>query len=77
MLTIRIENIDFDTQACVLRLKGRNIAENQYVKVKILIYIYIYMGNVAGQSLSLKYKSHFMSHVLDGCISHLGPGSES
>ncbi|XP_069684035.1 protein pelota [Periplaneta americana] len=32
-LTIRIENIDFDTQACVLRLKGRNIAENQYVKM--------------------------------------------
>jgi len=33
VLTIRIENIDFDTQACVLRLKGRNIAENQYVKM--------------------------------------------
>lgn len=32
-LTIRIESIDFDTQACVLRLKGRNIAENQYVKM--------------------------------------------
>lgn len=34
VLTIRVENIDFDTQACVLRLKGRNIEENQYVKVK-------------------------------------------
>lgn len=32
-LTIRVETIDFDTQACVLRLKGRNIVENQYVKV--------------------------------------------
>ncbi|KAK0086636.1 hypothetical protein PV325_002812 [Microctonus aethiopoides] len=32
-LTIAIENIDFDTQACVLRLKGRNIVENQYVKM--------------------------------------------
>ncbi|XP_057322452.1 protein pelota [Microplitis mediator] len=32
-LTIKIENIDFDTQACVLRLKGRNIVENQYVKM--------------------------------------------
>lgn len=32
-LTIRVENIDFDTQACVLRLKGRNIVENQYVKM--------------------------------------------
>ncbi|XP_074096166.1 protein pelota-like [Cotesia typhae] len=32
-LTINVENIDFDTQACVLRLKGRNIVENQYVKM--------------------------------------------
>ncbi|CAH2073560.1 unnamed protein product, partial [Iphiclides podalirius] len=32
-LTIRVEIIDFDTQACVLRLKGRNILENQYVKM--------------------------------------------
>ncbi|KPI91623.1 Protein pelota [Papilio xuthus] len=32
-LTIRVETIDFDTQACVLRLKGRNIVENQYVKM--------------------------------------------
>lgn len=33
MLTIKIEAIDFDTQGCVLRLKGRNIQENQYVKM--------------------------------------------
>lgn len=32
-LTIRVEAIDFDTQACVLRVKGRNICENQYVKM--------------------------------------------
>lgn len=32
-LTICVESIDFDTQACMLRLKGRNIEENQYVKV--------------------------------------------
>lgn len=32
-LTIRVEKIDFDTQACVLRLNGRNIVENQYVKM--------------------------------------------
>lgn len=32
-LTISVETIDFDTQACMLRLKGRNIEENQYVKV--------------------------------------------
>ena len=28
-----MEAIDFDTQACVLRVKGRNVQENQYVKV--------------------------------------------
>lgn len=33
-LTISVEGIDFDTAACVLRLKGRNIEENQYVKVR-------------------------------------------
>ncbi|KAG0419812.1 hypothetical protein HPB47_003859 [Ixodes persulcatus] len=27
-LVIRIETIDFDTQACMLRVKGRNIVEN-------------------------------------------------
>lgn len=32
-LTISVENIDFDTQACMLRLKGRNIEENHYVKM--------------------------------------------
>lgn len=36
-LTISVESIDFDTQACVLRLKGRNIEENQYVKVSHLL----------------------------------------
>lgn len=35
-LTISVENIDFDTQACVLRVKGRNITENPYVKVYLL-----------------------------------------
>jgi len=33
ILTIQIEDIDFDNQACKLRLKGRNIEENQYVKM--------------------------------------------
>lgn len=32
-LTINVENIDFDIPASVLRLKGRNIEENPYVKV--------------------------------------------
>ncbi|CAK9303957.1 unnamed protein product [Gordionus sp. m RMFG-2023] len=33
MLTICVESTDFDTQACVLRVKGRNIEENQFVKM--------------------------------------------
>ncbi|XP_077297896.1 pelota mRNA surveillance and ribosome rescue factor [Arctopsyche grandis] len=33
ILTIKVENIDFDTQACALRLKGRNVQDNQYVKM--------------------------------------------
>lgn len=38
-LTICVEGVDFDTQACVLRLKGRNVVENKYVKVFILLNI--------------------------------------
>jgi len=40
-LTINVENIDFDTQACVLRLKGRNLEENKYVKVKYYVKYYV------------------------------------
>jgi len=32
-LTIKVESTDFDMQACVLRVKGRNCEENQYVKM--------------------------------------------
>lgn len=35
-LTVCVETIDFDSQACQLRVKGTNIQENQYVKVSIL-----------------------------------------
>lgn len=33
MLTLAVEAIDFDTQGCLLRVKGRNIQENEYVKM--------------------------------------------
>nr|CAG4651871.1 EOG090X07BV [Triops cancriformis] len=33
VLTVEVESVDFDTQACVLRVKGRNVEENQYVKM--------------------------------------------
>lgn len=32
-LTLCVETIDFDSQACQLRVKGTNLEENQYVKV--------------------------------------------
>ena len=32
-LTLSIENIEYDTSACTIRVKGRNIQENQYVKL--------------------------------------------
>lgn len=32
-LTLAVKNIEFDTQACVLRVSGRNTEENQFVKV--------------------------------------------
>lgn len=33
-LTLCVETVDFDSQACQLRVKGTNIEENQYVKVR-------------------------------------------
>lgn len=35
-LTLSVEAIDFDTSSCELRVKGRNIQENQYVKVRTM-----------------------------------------
>ncbi|KAI8609427.1 eRF1 domain 1-domain-containing protein [Chytriomyces sp. MP71] len=32
-LTIAVESVEFDTQACVLRVNGRNIVENKHVKM--------------------------------------------
>ncbi|KND02416.1 uncharacterized protein SPPG_02882 [Spizellomyces punctatus DAOM BR117] len=33
VLTIRVEEVDFDTQACMLRVSGRNVVENKFVKM--------------------------------------------
>lgn len=33
MLTIAIESIDYDFEGCLLRVKGKNVEENQYVKL--------------------------------------------
>lgn len=33
VLSISIETVDFDPVACILHLKGRNVAENEHVKM--------------------------------------------
>ena len=33
VLTIQVTVVDFDTQACTLRLNGRNVEENKFVKL--------------------------------------------
>lgn len=32
-LTVQVESVEYDTQGCVLRVKGRNVVENDYVKI--------------------------------------------
>ena len=32
-LTLQVESLEYDTQGCVLRVKGRNVVENDYVKI--------------------------------------------
>ncbi|KAJ3074447.1 hypothetical protein HDU98_011230 [Podochytrium sp. JEL0797] len=32
-LTIKVVSVEFDTQACVMRVNGRNVVENKYVKL--------------------------------------------
>lgn len=34
MLTVAVEKTEFDTEACVLRINGRNVQENKYVKLQ-------------------------------------------
>ena len=42
-LNIQVETIFFDVQVCVLRVNGRNVSENKYVKV-ILFYLNVKDG---------------------------------
>lgn len=62
-LTISVENIDFDTQACVLRLKGRNVEENQFVKVSRLACL------LTANQLWLMLTIYFFLSS-DGCLSY-------
>ena len=32
-LTISVESVEYDTTSCQVRIKGRNIQENQFVKM--------------------------------------------
>lgn len=63
-LKINVETIDFDTQGGMLRLKGKNVEENPYVKVRSA-----YCRTVHLYTLSLL--------LSDGRLSHTGPGTES
>ena len=51
MLTIQVEAVEFDTQASMLRVKGRNIVENQYVKVSNVLLCFIFVYNVYHKKL--------------------------
>lgn len=66
MLTIQVESVDFDHQACVLRVKGRNIVENDYVKVSLYV---IFIS-------SLRYLLQ-SSLFIDECLPHTGSGTKS
>ena len=58
-LTITVENIEFDTAACELRVKGRNIQENQYVKVSDAELIY----HTAQSSMFVNTHTHARTHA--------------
>ncbi len=66
ILTIKVETIDYDTQACVLRLKGRNVQENQFVKV-----------DNKKSTVNMKNFCKFLSFYTDGSLSYLRFGSKS
>lgn len=34
-LTLKVENVEFDVQGGMLRVLGRNVSENKYVKVRM------------------------------------------
>lgn len=53
-LAIAVEGIEFDTQACMLRIKGRNVEENQYVKVAYCyVCFYLYSPTLLALQLPL------------------------
>jgi len=52
-LTLRVETVDFDTQACLLRLKGRNIEENDYVKVSLIFFVKIFLKKKTNNNIDI------------------------
>ena len=58
-LTLDIENIEFDTQACKLRVKGRNIEENEHVKMGAYHTIDIEGKNFLASRIRSKIVSNF------------------
>lgn len=64
-LAIAVEGIEFDTQACMLRIKGRNVEENQYVKVAYCSYtcFYLYSPALLAQLLLADLVFHNRGHL--------------
>ena len=82
-LTLSVEDIEYDTSACQLRVKGRNIQENQYVKVSIkkphptcmCMYVVLFTHKkkvfVRLKELILSWLFYFFDSIFeDGGISH-------
>lgn len=63
-LTLSVEKIEFDTSVCELRVKGRNIQENQYVKVSD--------SRARGRDgwIGCQDEKSVIMVFSDGCISH-------
>ncbi|KAI8865580.1 hypothetical protein GQ42DRAFT_91468 [Ramicandelaber brevisporus] len=58
-ITIRVEEVDFDAPASVLRARGKNIAENKFVKmgqyhtIEVMLHRPVVVGKVYWDSVSL------------------------
>ena len=73
VLTISVENIEFDTASCELRLKGRNIQENQFVKVCVS-----FRPNSFVCLIAMHIRAVCFHHAppTDGSLSHHRPATE-
>ena len=72
-MTIAVEGIEFDTQACVLRVRGRNVEENSYVKVKFVLelphisFFFGFVFNVTFREFSAHPRSRLFGRLARAC----------